>query len=231
MATLAAFVFGLTVLVGAFYPISGNTFVFFKPFYIYLCGWLAFGILWSFFAPNRRIELATLGITIVLFALLLPLWTVMRFNHERRLFDAARNGHLLILKAELAFYGKTKTDLNESFIAASIGGENEVLRYLLRQGANPNARLFDDNTALMLAAASSSKESVQALLESGAEVDAKNKDGMTALMWAAKTNQVEAVEVLLSAKADRSLRNNVGESAQMIAQKFHFDRVDLILRQ
>ena len=56
----------------------------------------------------------------------------------------------------------------------------------LREGANPNARDKDGQTALIRAATKGKADSVAVLLRAGADVNAQDEWGRTALMHAAR---------------------------------------------
>ena len=76
-----------------------------------------------------------------------------------------------------------------------------LVREMLEQGANPNARNDAGATALMWAV--NDLEKTRALLERGADVNVKSADGRTALMIAAGTRGAsEIVKLLLERKAD-----------------------------
>jgi ankyrin repeat protein len=49
-------------------------------------------------------------------------------------------------------------------------------------------------------------------------------------MWAAQNNQSEMLRKLLAASADPTLRNNRGETALMIAQRFHHEESEYVLK-
>ncbi len=86
----------------------------------------------------------------------------------------------------------------------------EVVKRLLRAGADANASNRYGETALMWAAEWDVPEAVKLLLDAGARVDARDGEGRTALMWA---HSPEAVRLLLDAGANPNLRDNYGQRA------------------
>jgi ankyrin repeat protein len=78
-----------------------------------------------------------------------------------------------------------------------------MVKLLLEHGANPNDKLADGDTPLMLAARTGIAEFTQLLLEYGAEPDARHEEfGYSALMLAANAGDVAAVKLLLASGAD-----------------------------
>ena len=98
------------------------------------------------------------------------------------------------------------------------------------QGADANARAFDDSTVLMLAAENGHTETVAELLDRGADIYAIASDGYTALMRAAKNGQTEIVLTLLP--HDRIAREIDANAALMFAAGYgHIETVDELLDQ
>jgi ankyrin repeat protein len=64
---------------------------------------------------------------------------------------------------------------------AALYGQIEMMKLLLANGANPNHRDYQNQTALMSAVMSKKIEAVQMLLEAGADVNVKSIDERTAL--------------------------------------------------
>lgn len=109
---------------------------------------------------------------------------------------------------------------------ASYRGYSSVVRLLLEEGADANARRYNCRTALMIAAESGSTEVVEALIENGADVNLWDKSGETALIAAAKGFGVPGgwgmfveevacphVEMLLDAGADVNMKDVRGFTA------------------
>ena len=81
----------------------------------------------------------------------------------------------------------------------------EIVRVLVRAGADVNARAPFNDTPLMRAASSGAVGIIAALLDSGAAIDAVTTHGETALWHAAHFRQAKAVALLLARGADPNL--------------------------
>lgn len=78
-----------------------------------------------------------------------------------------------------------------------------MVKVLLEHGANPNDKLADGDTPLMLTARTGITEFTQLLLEHGAEPDARHEEfGYSALMLAANAGDLASVKLLLASGAD-----------------------------
>jgi len=98
------------------------------------------------------------------------------------------------------------------FFDAVKRGDDEVVRQLLEQGADPGQRQ-DRMTALTCAAVWGQPTVARILLEAGADVNAQNEDGGTALHGAVFFGHVDVVRVLMDDQADVTIRNFLGEKA------------------
>jgi hypothetical protein len=91
-------------------------------------------------------------------------------------------------------------------------GDDELVRQLLGQGADPGQRQ-DAMTALTVAAIWGHPQVATALLEAGVDVNAQNEDGGTALHGAVFFGRVDAVRVLMDYQVDVTISNDRGEKA------------------
>ena len=98
-------------------------------------------------------------------------------------------------------------------IIAAQGGNLDVLRLLLKAGANPNARGALGGSALHNAAKFGFARVIEPLIDAGAEIDARDPFGKTALRIAAENGHAEFVKVLLAAGADATIPDNQGRTA------------------
>lgn len=142
------------------------------------------------------------------------------------LHSLAYNGRVLDLKNLLSYIkaGSGKVDPRDKhgitpLMYASEKGHIEIIRLLLRNGANPNAQSNTGMTPLLFLACSRTQylKAALDLIKGGANANLVDKDGMSPLMAAAYRNH-EALAALLQSKgADNSLRNKVQKTAADIA--------------
>jgi ankyrin repeat protein len=109
-------------------------------------------------------------------------------------------------------------------------GDSEIVKELLRHGADPNEKQLKlTETALMWASKMNRPRSVEALLKAGADVNQRSairvpaqsgqqEVGLTsALLWAAPRNDPETVQLLLNAHADPNAVDMRGLTPLMLA--------------
>lgn len=75
-------------------------------------------------------------------------------------------------------------------------GRYRISKYLLAQGADPNARNFIDKTPLHLAAFLNNADCCELLLQHGANIDAEDKFGRTPYIIAKENGYEETLRVL-----------------------------------
>ena len=114
-----------------------------------------------------------------------------------------------ILAAEEAGVRKAQRQ-DAALIKAAGAGDEDALRELLDQGADPDADNEHDWTALHAAATKGHEECVAVLVEAGATVDAEDGGCSTPLMAAARGGHVEVVRLLLQCGADIAKRDGIG---------------------
>ncbi|MGE0088591.1 MAG: ankyrin repeat domain-containing protein [Bacteroidales bacterium] len=103
-----------------------------------------------------------------------------------------------------------QADLNELLIAYSDSGNVEYVKFLLNQGANPNATSEYGVTPLMYATQAGSYEVVELLLENKADPNMLPVDGNSALHAAVRTYNDSIAELLIKYDADVNVKNISG---------------------
>ncbi|MCC7260712.1 MAG: ankyrin repeat domain-containing protein [Alphaproteobacteria bacterium] len=134
--------------------------------------------------------------------------------------DAAETDNLTALKS-MVKAGKP-VDSQGAFqttalMRAAYHGYDDVVKYLLNAGADPNLTDIGGATALHLATRQGHAGVAKQLIEFGAEVDAVDGEGWTPLMRAALTEKPELVDLLVKKGADINATNDLGETALMHA--------------
>jgi hypothetical protein len=159
-------------------------------------------------------------------------WSYPELPKLSELFGAAAGWNLSVLEKLLSdgmnvnargFGGQTPLmaaakdptrHLTESQLAKLPWKPNsETVDFLLREGADPNAKDDEGLTVLMLADSSS----VSKLIQAGADVNAQDDIGLTALMFHTLRGDVRAMESDLAAGAHVNAVDRDGRSALMYA--------------
>jgi ankyrin repeat protein len=124
----------------------------------------------------------------------------------------SNNINPLIVKALLV--NATQSAKDQALIHAAQFGHETVVKELLEQGAQVDARKADGRTSLMVAAAVGNTTIVQLLIDNQASLDLIDEYGDTALALAARDSRgKEAVRRLLTAGADVTIKNRRGLNA------------------
>ena len=119
---------------------------------------------------------------------------------------------------------------NDDLLDAAAEGNIEIVRFILRKGADINTKNNIGGTALMLAAENGNTEIVNLLLDKGADINSKDKDGWGALIFAAQNGHTEIITLLLDKGVDINLKTNIGTTTLMFAAKNgHTETVTLLL--
>jgi len=124
---------------------------------------------------------------------------------------------VVVLCSVRAVLAATSADV--PLIEAAKAGQPAVVRTLLAQHADANAREADGTTALHWAVRSDDRTTVAALLKAGADVSATNRYGVTPLALAAMNGNAGIVDALLDAGADPNSASPEGATALMTAAR------------
>jgi ankyrin repeat protein len=137
--------------------------------------------------------------------------------------DVEKVGAALANKADPNLFGKYSK--NESVLmTATRAGNLEIVKLLLKYGANPNRGTFTGSfpellgaTALFYAAGNGNVEIAKALIDGGANVNVRTKGGFTPLMEAAQAGSYEVAKLLIERGADPNAKDAKGQTALTLA--------------
>lgn len=157
-------------------------------------------------------------------------------NGDNQLADLAQQGMLEMVKEMLTSQkinvnAKDKKRGNTPLHWAAYNNNLEMVKYLVEQGAEVNAKNNCGVTPLHFAALNNNLEMVKYLVDKKAEVNAKDKKcGMTPLHWAASENNPEVVKYLIQKKATVNLQDNNGKTAlHWAAQKGQLKPIEILV--
>ena len=138
-------------------------------------------------------------------------------------FGAIENGNLTkveeLLSKNNSLLHSLSHDKETAIIKASENGRLTVVRFLLKNGANPNDHDKTDvmQSPIILASHEGHTKVIKLLLDAGANINYQNSQGETALIVAAQEGQFKVVKLLLLHGADASRPNADGETALSLA--------------
>ena len=113
----------------------------------------------------------------------------------------------------VAHINATNNDGATALLLACNTGRSELVRLLLKAGADPNITDADGDTCLHgVITADCNKETQQEIIDYGADVNATDKRGRTPLLLGCVLGQIDSVNVLLAAGADTTICDEEGSS-------------------
>jgi len=118
-----------------------------------------------------------------------------------------------------------------ALMAAVEKGYEDIINFLLEEGADIEAKNNKGQTALMRAVLVENQSIVDLLLSKGANVNVKDNLGITPLMYAVETENKDIVDLLLSKGANVNAQTDSGRTVLMDAATIvgNRDIVDLLL--
>jgi len=101
---------------------------------------------------------------------------------------------------------------DENVMKASEKGNFEITKFLVDNGADPNAQGKHGYTVLTMASENGNFEMVKFLVENGTHPNGQDQHGWTALMMASKKGNFEIAKFLVENGADPNVKNNSGST-------------------
>lgn len=133
---------------------------------------------------------------------------IERINQQKEnlpFLDAVRKGDIEQVSKFIDEGAKVNYKDIDGFTALYYGISNiNMVKLLIKAGADVNASLYWDSTPLEVAVWSSSMDIIRLLVENGARFDIKDKIGWTAFRWAASQGNYETIDFFISHGADIS---------------------------
>ncbi len=127
---------------------------------------------------------------------------------DNKLFKAILDDDLKAVQQSLKEGANINIKIAPPIALAAGKGHTEIVKFLLEKGANINAKVFGEITALMYASMNGHPQTVKFLLDHGADVNAtSNLSRNTALIVASLSGHTEIAKILLDHGADINARN------------------------
>jgi uncharacterized protein len=120
---------------------------------------------------------------------------------------------------------------NTSLMRAALDGQTEIVKGLLRNGADVNAQNLEGRTALMFAVINIRTATVKTLLQFGADVNVQARCGCTPLMLAACSGDIGITQDLLSRGADARKTCWPGKTALVVAIEHGYNAIAELLKR
>lgn len=169
---------------------------------------------------------ASAGSVLIPATLLWPAPARAQFSDSYNFLKAVRDKDVLKAKALIDKPGSTIINAKDfdtgetALMIATRRRDTPWMGFLLQQGADPNQRDKDGNSAMVIAASSGFSEGVRVMLAGRAQVDLTNNRGETALIRAIHARDAESASLLLASGADPDRPDNLaGLSAREYAAR------------
>jgi ankyrin repeat protein len=150
------------------------------------------------------------------------------------IFSAAEKGDMAAIKKALSDKKiVTARNIDRETLLHRVVVNNdspEIVKLLVADGAEIDARDYMDVTPLMNACANCRTQSVKTLLSLGAKINAVNQRGFTPLIYAAANGCPDIVKILISLKADVSAKQEDGYTALYYAEVHNRTEVIRLLK-
>ena len=122
-----------------------------------------------------------------------------------------------MLEQDVASKPSVADHVETHLMQAAEKGDVALVKSLIQEGADLNARNKDGDTSLNIAARNGRTGVAEALIKAGADVQVKDSHGWSPLLDAALFGGTDLIQRLISAGADVNAKGNQGETALMLA--------------
>lgn len=147
---------------------------------------------------------------------------IVSFNSRAQsIFDQVRAGNFEAVKETLKHSPDSVNAVNEAgnsvLVIASYKGQVEIVKLLLKKGANPNLTSAE-GSPILAAVFKGDLAIAKLLLKKKVSLTAVGRDGNSALHYAVLNKDIEMVKLLLKYKIDPLTKNSDGQTALSLAQ-------------
>jgi len=104
----------------------------------------------------------------------------------------------------------------------------EIVKWLIKNGANPLDYSKDGSTALHVSALQNQPAIINLLLSNKQILNAKDHEGRTPLMIAVQSGNLISVKELLGGGSNQSIKDNYGKTAQMYARDYRLTKIEAL---
>ena len=166
--------------------------------------------------------------------MLLIILLSLSLSTAQEIFQYAREGNLEKLREltadDIELVNITDDDSNTPIFYASLGGQLDVIKFLIEKGAKADLKNTSAETPLHYAAYGGSTNVTQFLIKKGLEVNAKNLYGYSPLHYAVLAGKKDAADILVSSGADINLKTGQGNTPLDLAIENKNDNLAVFLR-
>ncbi|UCD06185.1 MAG: ankyrin repeat domain-containing protein [candidate division WOR-3 bacterium] len=130
-----------------------------------------------------------------------------------------------LVQAEPELVNLTDETGNTPLHYAVAGGQAEVVKFLISNGADVNALNTANQSVLLYAAYFGNAEITEALIADGATLNDRDVFGRSPLHYAARQRSVDAMMLLIDHKAELDIRDSIGETPLHFAVRWGYDDI------
>ena len=156
--------------------------------------------------------------------------------YKNPIIQVCITGKLNNLKYLVSHHGinVNQTFLNEKYSLihfAAEYGQKEILKYLIKKGANVNAKSINGTTPLQKAVLNKKIETANYLIDQGAKINDQDSYKQTALHIAVEVEDLAMIKLLLDQGADLEIKDHLNETPLDLAKyKKKNDIIELITK-